>query len=119
MRKFTAILLLIGLISLSGCIFEKKGDDTEGLTEEIEAVEDIEPSKEAKEILKDTETYAEILMDEKAKSSDCNDIDNAEIKETCEQKFIYDSAIAAKDSSKCEQLSELADQEMCMAEILE
>lgn len=120
MRKLLSLMSVLILINAFGCGGNKTttvtGDDAGNLNDltvgEEEIMEEIDI-----ELKEDIDTLEAIIMDETADSNDCVALKDEELKKTCEQKFIYDKAVADKDKNMCGQLESTGDQEMCVAEI--
>lgn len=120
MKRSLAILMILALVGTGGCIFQKKTTETDEVeVTEVEVIEEVteEASDAVVQLEESVDVYEAILESENADSSDCADIEEDIIRETCEQKFIYEEAVASGDTSNCSDLNEEADQEMCVAEI--
>lgn len=112
--------MILALVGTGGCIFQKKTTETDEVeVTEVEVIEEVteEASDAVVQLEESVDVYEAILESENADSSDCADIEEDIIRETCEQKFIYEEAVASGDTSNCSDLNEEADQEMCVAEI--
>lgn len=119
MKKLLSMMAVLMLVNAFGC-----GDKTTTVTDDdVEHIDDSTVGEEevteemSPELEKDINTLETIITDETATSSDCATIVDEELKKTCEQSFIYNSAVANKDKSICGQLENTADQEMCVGEI--
>jgi len=118
------LLTIFGLLIISVSAYGCGNDEPDVSTPEAEDVEVLQNDEDviAEETisgLEDIETYEEILANEDATSEDCAEIENSEIKSTCEQRFIYDAAIENKSAEMCKQLETEVDQETCIAEIVQ
>ncbi len=109
------IIALIGLSILFGCgqVATEVVTETEEevLTDEVTEIE--EPINE--EVEEAAEILEQIILE--GDSKDCKDIEVLQIRETCEQKFIYDDAVESGDTENCATLTDEFDQETCVTAI--
>ena len=129
MKKFL-VLLVILLLVVGGWYFlsqDAPADTVEDGTEVVEdVVEDTEEvtgdddetvEEEDDELEAALDIYEEILDDENADSGDCAGIEDEEIMKTCEQRFIYEGAVAAGDAGMCDDLDDDYDVDKFVEEI--
>ncbi len=128
MKKTITIIMLLALCSLltiNGCWLQEKDGDAELEVDETtvdEVVVEEEVAEEEEETVDVTveegvDALTEIIENEEATEEDCASIENEEIRDTCEQRFIYETAVETGDTSMCEQLTNEYDQESCVEEI--
>ncbi len=127
MKKLITLLGLVAILAVSGCWIQQKGeeiDEEEGMTEEEvqEILDEVAAEEEMpvdEEFEAEAEAYADIIDDENASASDCESLEDPDLKATCEQKFLYEEAVESGDATKCEELIDEYDQETCAASISE
>lgn len=122
MKKLIAILGVVSILTMSGCWLKDKDDDGEEMTdEEIEEIlEDSaadEPDPVDAEFEAELNSYIEILSKEDSSVADCDSLTDSDLKDTCQQKFIYEEAVSSGNQDKCSELTDEYDQETCMAAI--
>ena len=80
-------------------LIEEAGNEVVEVNEELEA---------------DVNILKEIVADGNATAESCETIADPDIKESCEQKFIYETAVANGDEDMCAELLNEYDQEKCL-----
>ena len=119
MKKILATCSILLITSFAyGC--KNENPETDIISDQEETVEEggaEEVSEETTAGLEEVEKYEEILNDDASTAENCSEIENAEVKLTCEQKFIYEKAVGNKDATMCEQLENQTDQESCVSDV--